>query len=207
MWSFNQNIATYTSGDFNMIEKISIIDEGNGILTTDNEHIYCDIVKDPMVVAKAMRELGDELKKNDMSAYTVRSCRYCGNKFPLTSKNKLFCSKNHGIYAHNLQKRISKELDRLETEFDCIPEFFEIDIENIKIKAQNWDDEPFYCEIALDNDDFVHCFSSDEEVEGFELYNNFEYIYKDERLLLFYPPTSEVPIWRYLQVYMMLLER
>lgn len=207
MWTIKDNIATYKNEDFSMIEKISLINEGDGFLITDNEHIYCDAVKDPMIVATAMRELGDELQKHDMSAYTVRSCRYCGNKFPLTSKNKLFCSKNHGVYFHNLQKRIEKELDRLESENDGIPDFFEINIENIKIECEYWCDKPFYCAIALNNDASVHCVSTDEEMYKLKWCNRFEYTYEDEPLVLDYPKANKVPIWRYLQIYIMLLKK
>jgi hypothetical protein len=108
-WTIKEDIATYSSDDFSMICKIKIIAKGCGVYEVDTETIYMDEIKNPILPARAMRELGEHIQSIGYDKFNIyKECEYCGELFIPKQKNSMYCSKKCKVAAHRLSKSIEK---------------------------------------------------------------------------------------------------
>ncbi|MCK9549296.1 hypothetical protein [Aquamicrobium sp.] len=231
MWTIDKNIATYKdeATDFTMLQRIEWINEGDGIIVSNNETIHSDpIGKEHLsIIPRAMRELGEVCQKLDMSDYTYRTCRWCGKKLLLNDPRKLVCRDTCQTMLKRLKKRIAGKIDELISQDpnNILPEDFEIEFTNGFIAS-----EGDYSIVSMnlgyggenkeEDSNTVKLFLvvNGEGYEGQEeaigdlrpnpFYKYIEYSpFLDAKIIAFYPNTMELPIWRYINVFQWLVEK
>jgi len=99
MWTINKNIATYRKDNFCMVEEIKLIEEPIGLYKTNNESIYMDTIKDQIIVATAMRELGEKMEEMGLDNLKEYTCPHKVRLIPTNIVVKLLACKSPVLHT------------------------------------------------------------------------------------------------------------
>jgi len=110
MWTFKKNIATYQEGGDVLILDISLVDDGNGSITTQQEEVINTInIDNPIKMATIMRELGEAIQTHGMEHFTTyHSCKWCGTIFPPKRSDAKWC----GDPCKNKNRHLKNQIER-----------------------------------------------------------------------------------------------
>lgn len=234
MWKIDKNIATFKDEEtgFTMIERVEWMNEGDGLIVSNNEKIYTDPITGDgkqfvQIAARAMRELGEVYKESGMQDYTYRTCRWCGKKMLLNDDRKMVCCDTCQTMLKRLKKRIATKIDELVSNDpeNIIPEDFEIDFTNgfiesddnfsivsmnLGYKGDNKDEDSntvkLFFVVDGEDDKFQEEVISSLQSSPFYKYLEFG-PYLDAKIIAFYPNNMELPIWRYISIFQWLVDR